>query len=260
MSNDHAPTEQHAHDRAVTLRNRTKLDANRNLLHWYQELYRSQFGGFTAVERLRILEIGSGVSPLKRFYDHVLTSDIMTIDHVDYVFDCHAIDRFEPIAAESLDVITLTNVLHHLQDPIAFLNRAAVKLKPGGTVIATEPYFSTLSTLIYRHVHPEPADLSITEPVIADVDGPLSSANTALPWLIFHKHAGWRARLGVAFNVDDIKLQPFSSLSYWVTGGISRRVPIPHPLYRGLFRLDMILSRMFPNQLASYFTLTLTRK
>jgi hypothetical protein len=59
---------QYAEDRALTLRNRSKLSANRNLLYWYRELYRTQFANFPDPSRLRVLEIGSGVSPLKRFY------------------------------------------------------------------------------------------------------------------------------------------------------------------------------------------------
>ena len=71
-----------------------------------------------------------------------MTSDVLDLDYLDLVFDCHEIDKLDAIEDNSLDVITLTNVLHHLKSPIAFLNRAASKLKPGGKVIATEPFFS----------------------------------------------------------------------------------------------------------------------
>jgi 2-polyprenyl-3-methyl-5-hydroxy-6-metoxy-1,4-benzoquinol methylase len=134
----------YSEDCVITLRNRANLDANPNLLHWYRELYRAQFANVSDLDRLRVLEIGSGVSPLKRFYESVLTSDIMELDYLDYSFDCHAIDRFDPIGNESLDTITLTNVLHHLKDPIDFLNKAATKLKHNGKIIALEPFFSTV--------------------------------------------------------------------------------------------------------------------
>ena len=92
-------------------------------------------------EALSILEIGSGTSPLKRFHPNVVTSDVLELDYLDLVFDCHEIDKLVRIEDNSLDVITLTNVLHHLKSPIDFLNAAAAKLKPGGKVIATEPLF-----------------------------------------------------------------------------------------------------------------------
>ena len=75
------------------------------------------------------------------FISNVVTSDVLELDYLDLVFDCHEIDKLVRIEDNSLDVITLTNVLHHLKSPIDFLNAAAAKLKPGGKVIATEPYF-----------------------------------------------------------------------------------------------------------------------
>jgi SAM-dependent methyltransferase len=228
------------------------------LLYWYEQLYREQFRVLSHPERLTILEIGSGVSPLSRFHPNVTTSDVLELDYLDYVFDCHQIDQLKPIADYSLDVITLTNVLHHLTTPIDFLNRAATKLKSGGKIIATEPYFSILSTLIFKHLHHEPVDFSIDRPVLAEASSPLMSANIALPWLIFIKKPDWSDRLRE--NFDLVSLQPFSSLSYMATGGISRRLPIPNPIYRVLFRLDMMLGRAFPKLFASFFTITLTRK
>ena len=250
----------HARDREATLQNRANLEANHNLLHWYRELYREHFEALPDSENVKILEIGSGVSPLKRFYPNILTSDVLDLDYLDYVFDCHDIDTFEPVADESLNVIALTNVLHHLKDPIEFLNKAARKLRRGGKIIATEPYFSKLSTLIFVHLHHEPVDFDITEPVLPEIKSPLGSANIALPWLIFLRHPRWRDRLRANYEFDERNAQPFSSISYMATGGISRRLPVPRSIYYPLFRIDMILSRAFPKLLASFFTVTLTRK
>src|ERR1043165_8951618 len=109
-------------DRAATLRNRARLGANQNLLFWYRELYRDQFKGFPDWATLSVLEVGSGTSPLKQFLPNVVTSDVLDLDYLDLVFDCHEIDKFDAISDESIDVITVTDVLHHLNSPIAFLN------------------------------------------------------------------------------------------------------------------------------------------
>src|SRR6516165_4245339 len=184
-----------AHDRAMTLRNRARLCANKNLLFWYGELYRDQFKDFPNPAALSILEIGSGTSPLKQFLSNVVTSDVLDLDYLDLVFDCHEIETLEAIKDNSLDVITLTNVLHHLKSPIGFLNCAASKLRHGGKVVATEPFFSVLSTPIFKYLHPGAVDLRITEPELGEVQGPLASANIALPWLIFFRHREWLQRL-----------------------------------------------------------------
>jgi SAM-dependent methyltransferase len=249
-----------AKDRIVTLRNRARLGGNQNLLFWYRELYRDQFRDFPNPSALSILEIGSGTSPLKQFHSNVVTSDVLDLDYLDLVFDCHEIDKLGAIEDNSLDVITLTNVLHHLKSPIAFLNRAASKLKSGGKVIATEPFFSALSTLIFQYLHHEMVDFQISEPELVHVQGPLASANIALPWLIFFKKHEWRRRLNASYDLESLSLRSFSSLSYMLTGGISHRLPIPRFIYSALFSIDLALSRSFPGFCAAFFTVTLTRR
>jgi SAM-dependent methyltransferase len=255
-----APRSEATRDRDETLSNRARLNANKNLLFWYRELYRDQFRDFADPSTLSILEVGSGTSPLKQFLSNVITSDVLDLDYLDLVFDCHEIDKLDAIEDKSLDVITLTNVLHHLKNPIAFLNRAASKLKPDGKVIATEPFFSVLSTPIFMYLHHEPVDFRISEPQLRKVQGPLASANIALPWLIFFRRREWLQQLNENFDVATLSTRPFSALSYMATGGISRRLPIPLFLYRVSFPVDLILSRYFPRLCASFFTLTLTRR
>lgn len=254
------PVDQYAADRVATLRNRDALHANRNLLYWYRQLYLHQFQSLGDAQCLKILEVGSGVSPLQRFYPGVLTSDVLELDYLDYIFDCHSIDRFDAIPDGSLDVITLTNVLHHLRSPIDFLNKAATKLRPGGRVIATEPYFSVLSTFIFTRLHHEPVDFDIAEPTLGEIRGPLASANIALPWIIFVQKREWADQLRAQFDFEPKRFVPFTSISYMATGGISRHLPIPALLYSALFWVDHWLANEFPRLFASFFTIKLTRK
>ena len=252
--------DQEREDHGQTLRNRARLAKNRNLLFWYRELYRDHFKDFSQPEKLSILEVGSGTSPLKQFYPGIVTSDVLNLDYLDLVFDCHEIDKLTAIEDHSLDAVTLTNVLHHLRSPILFLNRAATKLKSGGKVIATEPFFSLLSTPIYKYLHREAVDFVPREPVMQEVRGPLASANQALPWLIFFREHDWLQRLNENYDIAALSLRGFTALSYMITGGISHKLPIPHFLYRALFPVDLALSRYFPRMCASFFTLTLTRR
>jgi hypothetical protein len=247
-------------DRSLTLRNRERLRGNQNLMFWYRELYRDQFRDFTNPAALSILEVGSGTSPLKQFLSNVTTSDLLDLDYLDLVFDCHQIDKVDAIKDESLDVITLTNVLHHLKQPIAFLNGAASKLKSGGKVIATEPFFSVVSSPIFKYLHHEAVDLRISEPGLRDVQSPLASANIGLPWLIFFQRREWLERLNDKFDLTRLAVRPFSAFSYLATGGISRKLPVPHLIYRMFFRVDLALSRCVPTFCATFFTAILTRR
>ncbi len=261
MSNASIASQGHnAEDRAATLRNRARLTSNKNLLFWYQQLYRNQLREVPNPQSLAILEVGSGTSPLKQFLSNVITSDVLDLDYLDLVFDCHEIDKLSAIKDNSIDVITLTNVLHHLKSPIEFLNNAASKLKSGGKVIATEPFFSILSTPIFKYLHHEPLDSNISEPELDEVQGPLASANIALPWLIFFKRRDWLERLNENFDILTMSTRPFSALSYMATGGISHQLPIPHLLYRILFPIDLFFSRRFPRFCAAFFTVTMTRR
>jgi SAM-dependent methyltransferase len=245
-------------DRRITVENREKLVRNLNLLFWYQELYKHQFKGMEDFTNKQVLEIGSGTSPIKRFFPHILTSDILPLDYLDYVFDCHEIDRFADIAPASLDVITMTNVLHHLRDPLLFLQKAASKLKPGAYLIATEPYISAFSGLVWRYLHHEALDLTITEPKLANVEGPLASSNQGLPYLIFKKRRDWCEQLSPLYSAE-IQLRPFTAFAYLATGGISRRIPLPLFLYKLFFPADRLLASVFPELFASFFTIVLRR-
>lgn len=208
--------------------------------------------GFPDPAALSILEIGSGASPLKQFLSNVITSDVLDLDYLDLVFDCHGIDKLDAIKDERLDVITLTNALHHLQNPIAFLNRSASKLKSGGKVIATEPFFSVLSTPIFRCLHHKPVHFRISEPGLGEVQGPLASANIALPWLIFFRRREWLERLNEKYDIAWLSVRPFTGLSYMLTGGISRKLLVSSFLYRLLFSVDLTTSRRFSRLCAAF--------
>ena len=247
-------------EKLLTIENKRKLEKNRNLLFWYEKLYSMQFQGIERIHERKILEIGSGTSSLKRFFPNTITSDVLSLDYLDHRFDAHTIDRYAGIADGSIDIITLTNVLHHLKNPLLFLSNAHQKLKNDGRIIFTEPYFSQLASLVYTQLHHEPVDFEITRPELSDMKGPLSSANIALPYLIFYSHHNWDTPLRDIYDFSVSRARYYTSLSYMFTGGISRRIPLPGFLYRLLHRADYFLAQRFPKMVASFFILTLTKK
>jgi hypothetical protein len=258
MNADHQKLYQH--DQNQTLENRRRLQRNRNLMHWYQELYRDVFRSVPDIAKKRVLEIGSGTSPLKMFLPNVITSDVLKLDHLDIVFDCHHIADLSEIPDHSIDVITLTNVLHHLRDPLYFLRSATRKLTKGGEIFIVEPYFSMLSYPLFRFLHHEPVNFGISRPVLDTVDGPLSSSNQAMPHMIFFNRPNWLNELSDCFDLEQTRVGFFTSLAYMLTGGISRTFPIPHGIYRRYLVLDRLLARALPKLFASFFSVRLVAK
>ena len=135
-----------------TLENRKRLHANANLMYWYDRLYAQQFAGEPDFRNKRVLEIGSGSSPLKAIHPGILASDVLALDYLDMVFDCHEIADLAAIPDGSLDIITLTNVLHHLRDPLAFLRGATRKLARGGRVYLAKD--ARMKPEIFRAMYP----------------------------------------------------------------------------------------------------------
>ncbi len=256
MNND----DDFAKDKKCTELNRAKLFDNKNLLYWYEKLYECQFNDVADIESRNILEVGSGTSPLKKFYKNIITSDILDLEYLDYQMDCHRIDEVRYIANESLDIITLTNVLHHLKDPLSFLAKASAKLKQGGRIIMVEPYFSVLSRRVYKYLHHEPSVFDLDEPLLHEIKGPLSSANMAIPYMIFFSNKNWHVRLSSIYDFSPKSADYFSSLSYMVTGGITRKLPIPGFLYKMVFKTDLWLANKFPRFLSAFFIMKLTKK
>lgn len=245
------------HDLEKTRKNRRRLQSNINLMFWYRELYLELFRAIPDISQKRVLEIGSGTSPLKIFFPNVIASDILKLDHLDIIFDCHQIDEFEAIADHSIDVITLTNVLHHLHDPIHFLRNATRKLAYGGMVLIVEPYFSLVSYPLFKFLHHEPVDFSIKRPMLDRVDGPLSSSNQALPFMIFFSKPDWLSALKDCYALEETEYDFFTCLAYMLTGGISRTFPLPAWIYRPYFVLDRFLAMKLPKLFASFFCVRL---
>ena len=248
-------------DLEQTRKNRQALFCRPNLLYWYQKLYERILGDDReSVAAMRILEVGSGMSPLKYFYPSVISSDVMPLEHLDLIFDAHRIDRLTEVADASLDMIILTNVLHHLQRPLDFLAAATGKLQIDGRIVLVEPYFSSLSRIVYGLFHHEPADFQISSPCLSEIKGPLSSANQALPYLIFHCRQQWRQQVEENYRIDPVGSFHYTALSYMMTGGVSRELKIPHWIYRCLWRYDAWLARFFPRQLAAFFVVVLVKR
>jgi hypothetical protein len=110
------------------------------------------------------------------------------------------------------------------------------------------------------HLHHEPADFSTVEPCLSEVKGPLSSANMAIPYMIFWEKQSWLKQVLKNYRITESEKFYYSGISYMATGGISHNIMIPHWLYRQLWKLDSWLADSFSRQFAAFFCITLTKK
>ena len=167
-----------------------------------------------------VLELGSGAGFLKDYIPNLITSDIFPVPGVEQVVDAHDL----PFSESSLRGVVMANVLHHIPNPTRFLQEAARCVRPGGVVAMLEPWVSTWSRVVYSNLHHEPfepAALAWTFPQ----SGPLSGANGALPWIIFHRD---RVRFEQEFPEWRIQeVTPIMPFRYLVSGGVSLRSFMP---------------------------------
>jgi hypothetical protein len=92
-----------------------------------------------------------------------------------------------------------------------------------------EPWVSWWSSIVYRHLH--------HEPFLPDADswnlpqtGPLSSANGALPWIVFVRDRDKLTQNFPQFAIEEIT--PMMPVRYLASGGISMRSLMPAFTYK----------------------------
>ena len=188
-----------------------------------------------------VLELGSGAGYMVHFLPELITSEVFYCSGVRLVAD----GRRLPIADGALRAILMTNVLHHIPNVREFFREALRCLRPHGKILMIEPWVTPWSSFIYTRFHHEPFDPETPGWSFAGA-GPLSSANGALPWIIFDRD---REKFRAEFPGLLIEqVRPFMPFRYLVSGGVAMRNLMPgftHSLWARLERaLDSQMSRL----------------
>jgi len=191
-------------------------------LEWYDQIL-----GLIPDGPGKILEIGSGGGFLKEILPEVITSEVLKIPGIrlDLTIDaCKSI----PFCHNELKAIVMVDVLHHLPDVATFFKIASKCIKKGGRIIMLEPWFTPWSGFIYRNLHHEAFDTS-SQHWSFKSSGPLSGANGALPWIIFHRDLFKFKQEFPCYEIFEIrKTMPFS---YLFSGGVSCKTLLPGCLF-----------------------------
>ena len=163
-----------------------------------------------------ILELGSGAGFLGEYIPGVITSEVFHCSSVRMVMD----GRYLPFEQKSLRAIVMTDVFHHIPEARSFFTEAERCLQTGGAVIMIEPWATTWSRMIYNNIHHEPFITSATQWEFPSA-GPLSSANGALPWIVFHRDRAQFEKEFPGFSIEIVR--PFMPIRYLVSGGFAWR-------------------------------------
>ena len=119
-----------------------------------------------------------------------------------------------------------------------------------------EPWNTAWSRWVYRRWHHEPFEPEARDWEIAGA-GPLSTANGALPWILFERDRQRFAALHPEWVLR--RLEPMMPMRYLLAGGISLRNLLPGvtgPLWRGAERL----LRPWRDRLAMFALIVLERR
>lgn len=213
---------------------------------WYQSIVRDLPEGAGMVA-----EIGSGPGFLRDFIPGLVTSDILSLPGLSLVLDAHAM----PFSDGTLKAVVLIDVLHHLTDTQMFLSEAARCVRPGGAVIMIEPWVTPWSRMVLGKLHYEPFDPSANQWKLSD-SGPLSGANQALPWIVFHRDRHLFDLRFPAWRVRSITLD--MPLSFIVSGGLTMRSLAPAGAY-GIVRAIERLASPLMGLVAMFARIVLER-
>lgn len=176
------------------------------------------------------VEVGGGPGFFKELLPSVVCTDLIPSPWLDAVVDAQRL----PFRSSSISNIFGLDVLHHIAEPMMFLNEVQRVLISGGRLILVEPWITPFSYFIYRYLHQEGCDLT-TQPrdmkagrgVVAKeaFDG-----NPAIPFLLF----GGRHRsstLALLPQLKMISLEPFCLFAYLLTFGFKPMNLLPGFLY-----------------------------
>lgn len=210
-------------DPTNTLLRRQIIQEKRFLHRLYDEWYALICSRLPAVHE-DVLEIGSGAGYLRQFLPQLVTSEVFPLEGVDRVEDATALTY----AADSLDAIVMTDVLHHIPNVAQFLREASRTLRSEGRLVMIEPWRTPWSDWVYRNLHHEPFRPD-AEDWRLPPGGPLSMANGALPWMVFSRDRMLFEQQNPELEIAAI--EPLMPIAYLASGGVSMRSLLPGSAY-----------------------------
>jgi len=182
-----------------------------------------------------VLEMGAGGGFMQEHVPGLITSELFPGSGVRVVLSGLRL----PFADGALRAIVMTNVLHHLPEPRTFFAEATRCVRPGGVVSMIEPWVTPWARVVYTRLHHEPFHPDAPAWEIPSA-GPLSGANSALPWILFHRDRPQFEREFPGWRIE--RIAPLMPFTYLLSGGVSLRALAPGWSYGTWRRVERALS------------------
>jgi SAM-dependent methyltransferase len=223
---------------ATTVRHRELIRSKAFLRRIYDEWYCLLAQALPPIAGVT-LEIGSGGAFFGPVGQRIIRSDVLQLPDLHVALDATRL----PFGGDSLRAIVMTNVFHHIPDADAFLSEARRCLRPGGVLAMIEPWATPWSRWVYTTLHHERFDPAAPTWRL-EPGRPLTSANSALPWIVFERDRSVLERRFPQLRVAEIT--PLMPLRYLISGGVSMRSTSPSWTFGLWRRFDELLLRITP--------------
>lgn len=232
---------------------RQRIESKPALKRMYLEVYREYEQCLQACPPSGIaLELGSGAGFAKQIIPTLITSDVLPYRGIDQVIDGTKL----PYADQTLRMLCMMNVFHHIPDVETFLKEADRCLVPGGKIFIADQHVGLISKLVLRYLHHEPFRPDAKEWKF-DSAGPLSDANGALAWMVFVRDLAAFEKLYPRLGL--IRYQPYAPLRYWLAGGLKEWNLLPRWAVGMAEAADRLLVRLWP-QLGSFVYIEVVKR
>jgi len=222
----------------VLLKHRRVWEHKPILRRIYREEFFARLLSFRKGEGVCV-EVGGGPGFFKQFMPGVFSTDLVWCPWLDAAADALKL----PFRVSSVANIFGLDMLHHLSDPMAFLQEAERVLVPGGRLILVEPWITPFSYFIYRYLHQEDCDLWVelwdakkapSAPEKKPLDG-----NQAIPYLLFGP--GNRSKtLARLPRLQPAAIEPFCLFAYLLSFGFKPMNLLPEFLYSRVAQFERV--------------------
>jgi SAM-dependent methyltransferase len=202
-------------------------------------------------ERAKMMEIGSGASPLKQRIPELFSTDVIFLPWLD--LSCSAWEL--PFRNASLDRIFLMFVFHHLGKIEAFLNEARRCLRPGGEMVIIDPAITVFSKLYYK-AHVDNMDYR-TKSWGYQGAGRLTDSNIALAWIVFFRDRDRFREVYPEFVIEKVEYN--TCMAFLLSGGFRIRQLLPTNILKMFFKMENWIIRNITQQIAVTMVLTIKR-